>query len=213
MDEQYLREFPPEAVESDADYSGVALRDCELIQSGLGGISLESSLLAKVRASGISIPGFALADTVARDCDFSNAVWEKARLTGSHLATCRLTGWNIVDGLLRNVRLTGCKINLGVFHNVTLIDCQFQGCDLREADFQRARLKNVAFRGCDLRSARFAAASLQEVDFRGSHLAGISFDAGSLAGNTFDPSQLLDVVRILGLVVEEIEDTDHRPRL
>lgn len=206
VDEQRLSELGPDGLEPSGDYANVALRDYELTKCGMGDISLESSLLSKIRAAGIPLRRLRLSEVVLRDCDFANAAWDQARFTAVSLSKCRLTGWIVADSLLRNVEFVGCKIDLAVFHNATLTDCQFHACDLRETDFQAASLKNVTFRRCDLRSVRFAGASLRSVDFRGSHLAGIVLDPHSLAGNVFDPSQLLDVACVLGLEIRALEN-------
>lgn len=201
MDEQRLSPIQPEAVRSGGDYAGVVLRDCCWTGTGLEGISLEDSLLSKVRAPDLRLPNLRWNNVAARDCDFANAIWEKARLAAGVLKKCRLTGWNVSGGTLRNVRFEGCRIDIAVLHGVTLRDCAFNECDLRESDFQGARLRNVEFRNCDLRNARFPAASLTAVDFRGSHLAGVHLPVESLAGNIFDPSQLFDVARLLRIIV------------
>ncbi len=206
MDEHHLSELGPDGLEPGGDYAGVVLRDYELTQRGLDGISLEGSLLSKIRATGIPLARLRLSDAIVRDCDFANAAWARARFTAVSLSKCRLTGWNVADSVFRKVEFVGCKIDLAVFHNAMLTDCQFHACDLRETDFQGATLKNVTFRRCDLRSVRFAAASLRNVDFRGSHLAGIVLDPHSLSSNVFEPSQLLDVAQVLGLEVRDIED-------
>lgn len=205
MNEQDLTELDPTTLESGSDLVRVALRDCQLTPLGLDDVVWEESLLAKVHAPAVPLRNLRLSDVIVRGCDFANGVWERTELTAVGLSKCRLTGWNVAEGVFRRVQWADCKIDLAVFQNATLTDCVFQACDLREVDFQSARLKNVTFRRCDLRSARFAAASLKTVDFRGSHLAGIQVDAASLSGNVFDPAQVLDVVQVFGIVVRELE--------
>lgn len=204
MDDAGFFPLEPGALESGGVYAGVVLRDCELTDRGLEGVSFEGSLLTKVRGAGIELPNLQLSDAEVRGCDFANAVWHKARLNGTKLANSRLTGWNVAEGVLRTVRFTGCKIDLAVFHNAVLSDCLFHDCDLRESDFQAAKLKGVTFRDCDLRGARYPAATLSAVDFRGSHLAGIYLDAESLRDNLFTSTQLPHLAALLGIVVREL---------
>lgn len=208
MDERRLVPLASDALISDRDYVGVVLHECSLPVQTLNGVALEGSLLSRVRGPGVCWSHLRLNDVVLRDCDFSNAAWEKPHGARLELSKCRLTGWNVADGVFRHVQFQGCKINLAFFHGALLTDCRFQNCDLTEADFQGAKLKNVTFRRCDLRCARFAAAALNAVDFRGSHLTGTHLEPDRLRGNVFDPSQMLDLAGVLGLVVKEVEATE-----
>ncbi len=212
MDEQRLLPLAPGELASDRDYVGVSVCDGELTAERLDGVALDGSFLCRVRGQGIAWRDLRASDVVIRDCDLANAVWEKAYGESLTLQKCRLTGWNVADGVFRKMRVVGCQIRLGMFHGAALTDCSFEGCNLCEADFQGARLKDVVFRRCDLRSARFAGAALETVDFRGSHLAGIQLDADRLRGNVFDPSQLPILAGVLGLVVKDVEEDEPRQR-
>lgn len=205
MDESRLTTLAADALRSDSDYVGVRLEEGTAPSAPLVDVALEGSLLVRVRGAGGRWSHLRLSDVVLRDCDWANAIWEKAHGVRVVCSRCRLTGWNLSDGVLRHARFVGCKLDLALFHQATLTDCHFEQCQLVEADFQGARLKNVRFERCDLRGARFAAAALAEVDFRGSHLAGAYLEPNSLRGNIFDPTQLPDLAALLGLVVKEVE--------
>lgn len=205
MDEARLAPLAVEALASDSDYAGVRIEATAPLPNRLADVGLEGSLLARLRGAGVHWSNLRLSEVVLRDCDFANATWEKVHGVLLELSKCRLIGWNVSDGVLRQTRFVGCKLDLAMFHQAQLTDCVFQRCQLTEADFQGARLKNVQFQHCDLRAARFAAAELVAVDFRGSHLAGAYLEADRLRGNTFDPAQLPDLASLLGIRVQDVE--------
>lgn len=212
MDEQHLVPLEVDGLASDRDYVGICVIGGDLVDRRLDAIALEGSLLAKLRAAGITWSNLRLSEVAFRECDLANTVWQKAHAERFEASKCRLTGWNAAGCVLRSARFIGCKIDLAVFHGAALTDCRFENCNLVEGDFQSARLKNVTFRNCDLRNSRFAAAALGAVDFRGSHLAGIQLDADRLRGNVFDPSQLADIAQVLGLIVKEFQADEPNAR-
>jgi uncharacterized protein YjbI with pentapeptide repeats len=207
-----LQTLDPRQFVSGGDFVDVALREAVLDPQPRDGIALENSLLWKVRGPGAALSNLRLSNVDIEDCDFANAAWERLRAAGVRLVKCRLTGWNVADGILRDATFSGSKIDLAVFQRAALHNCIFRRCDLRESDFTAARFKGVRLARCDLRGARLTGVKLAEVDFRGSQLAGAQLDPAALRGAILDPLQLAALADMLGIIVRPDEPEDAGPR-
>lgn len=185
-------------------HEGVALRDCDVSGRSIDEATFEDSSLSNVNGSNGKFSELALIDLVVDECDFANAHWPKAECTRVAIRKSRFTGLNATEARLRNTSFQACKLNVAIFHDVHFNDCVFDKCDLREADFQGAKINKVVFRDCDLRNVRFSGASLRGLDLRGSHIAGLHIDSDKLAGTVVDPSQLIELSTLLGLVVKDV---------
>jgi len=142
------------------------------------------------RFSGTDLSGVELERGGFVDCEFdtcnlanlhaADAALRRVRVSGS-----RMTGFQWINGVLRDVALHDCRLDLSTFRFCTLTDVVFSGCILTRAYFTNA----------DLRRTRF-------VDFS---LAGVQLSHANLAGTRFTRCELVDVggvTSMRGAVVE-----------
>ena len=82
--------------------------------------------------------------------------------------------------------------------------------DLTEAALNDCRLDGVAFEGCTLRSTEFSHTPLRGIDLRQSQLGDLRLTVDDLRGAIVAPSQALDLLPLLGVVVrtQTAEETE-----
>ncbi len=200
-----LASLDANAVRSGETFEQIELRTAQLTGTSVHDVTFEQALLAKSDLRNTQWSGIELIETAFDNCNLANAKWKRCQCNDVLIERSQLTGFAAVESELRQTILFRCKLDLSVLHDLRIIDCRFENCDLREADFQGATLSRVVFRNCDLRNARFPAASLREVDLRGSHLAGLDIGIDALRGTQVEPSQVVDIANLFGLVVEELK--------
>jgi len=112
-------------------------------------------------------------DRAYADIDLSNRVLRGERLHRCAFTRCRMTGFQVPEGVLTDVRFTDCRVDLAAMRFASLERVAFDGCVLRELDLTEARLSDVRFEGCDLRLAEFGGARAARLELRGCDVEGL----------------------------------------
>lgn len=145
-------------------------------------------------------------DMVADRCDLSAVRCAEGSFQRTEFLRTRLTGWDISNGVLKDVLFSECKIDMANLRFAKLRNVKFTDCQLQGADFINATLTHVQFLNCDLGGVTFAQCAMKDVDLRTSNLdiAGWQY----LKGATIDGAQLMlaapQLAQEFGLLVEEI---------
>jgi len=138
-----------------------------------------------------------------QSCDFNNASFAEAVLTGARFEGCKLTGADmakagtmglvLAETLLADARLRGVSLRRAVLVGVDFSGADLGGCDFRDAVFER----------CSLRDAHVTGARFEGADLRGADLGGLKMaDAGKFKGAVVSRRQAADLVAQLGLLVQ-----------
>ena len=123
---------------------------------------------------------------------------------------CKLLGAALPDATLNHVRLERCNGRYLNLSGSRLRQVRFTECDLTEAALNDCRLDGVAFEGCTLRSTEFSHTPLRGIDLRQSQLGDLRLTVDDLWGAIVAPSQALDLLPLLGVVVrtQTAEETE-----
>jgi len=112
-------------------------------------------------------------DRAYADADLSNRVLRREQLHRCTFTRCRMTGFQVPEGTLRDVCFTDCRVDLAAMRFASLERVAFEGCVLRELDLTGARLSDVFFEGCDLRLAELGGARGSRLELRGCEVEGL----------------------------------------
>jgi uncharacterized protein YjbI with pentapeptide repeats len=118
----------------------------------------------------------------------------------AELRTCRLTGAELAEALLRDVTFDDCRLDLVNLRFSKLERVVFRDCRMTECDFEEASLKDVLFERCQLREATFSSAALQRVELRGCDLAGLR-GVDSLRGARMPWNDVLENASLFALAL------------
>ena len=181
--------------------------EIELSQADLSGqsadyVSFEAAIFSHVRMMGCNFPGLGLLDVRLQECDLANAGIYKANLQRVEILASRLVEVKASEVEFQDVVLKGCKAGFALFRQATFKSVRFEDCDLSDADLMGADLSGAVFSGCDLSRCDLSGAKLAGTDFRGSNLESVKVGIEDLRGAIVDPTQALEFVRLLGVVVK-----------
>ena len=188
-------------IESDNLYEHLELSELSLTQQKASHAQIEQSRFKSVDLSETGFKFFQLVDVLIINSNIANAKWREANISRVTFTECRLTGFDVADGILENIEFQNCKLNLANFRFAKLKKVRFENCDLQEADFLGAELKSVDFSRCDLSKTQFANTKMNNVDFRTSTIHGLKAQADNLKGAIISPDQALDLIWLLGVKV------------
>ena len=142
---------------------------------------------------------------------FTNSDQSHAHLTGCpfprvEFLDCKLMGTNLSEATMQHVAFERCKAE---FANFALGRLRFvahsQGV-MRGAVFDECRLEKASFSRCDLTQGEFRGTRLRGLSFADSDIRGIrvgEVDSFELKGLKINALQAVDLVRLLGVEVEE----------
>lgn len=167
---------------------------------------MEEVYFERAQLQEAKMPKIAANDLVVNKCDFSAARFSDGSINRAEFLHTRLTGWDISNGVLKDVLFSECKIDMANFRYAKLKNIKFVDCQLQNADFINSNLINVQFQNCDLSAAVFAQCTIKNVDFRTSNLDIVGWQY--LKGATIDSAQLMaaapQLAQEFGLLVQEI---------
>ena len=174
-------------------------------------LSIEHSILSHVGFNATKLTGLRLVDLRLNDCDLANADWPRVFVNRAELHECRLTGLSAAEGEFRDTVFDTCKADLAGFRFATFKAVRFENCQLAEADFQGADLSGVVFKDCDLSGCEMSGAKLEGADLRGSKIDGLKISPTGIRGAILDPTQAITLIRLLGVVIREVNEDDRTP--
>jgi uncharacterized protein YjbI with pentapeptide repeats len=194
--------LPTERLEDHEHYHALALEQQDLSGQTATRPGFDGVRFTQVNLSATHLREPQILDVRFQHCNFANAEWPNALLQRVEVLDCRLTGFTLVEGKLRDVRFKDCHAELAKFRFMSFNAVRFDHCLLVEADFHHADLSGVVFAGCDLRNAEMSGAKLAGADLRGCLIDGLRVGLAELRGAIVDPAQAIAIVRNFGLTVE-----------
>lgn len=184
--------------------------DARIVGADLVGVRLEHLRLDRCEVhrtvfTTAQLPGLALVDVLATDCELSGAVLHEASLLRVELRNCRLAGVDLSGARLRDVRFVDCKLDGANFRFATAERMELDRGSVVDADFTEATFTSVTFDRCDLDQADFTRASMAGTRLSGSKLDGVR-GVASMRGAIVAPEQVIPLaLSLLGGVGIEIE--------
>lgn len=169
-------------------------------------IWVQSCLFAGCLFPACTLRGSHFTDVTFRNCDLSNADLTGCSFQRVEFLDCKLMGTNLSEATMQHVAFERCKAE---FANFALGRLRFvahgQGV-MRGAVFDECRLEKVAFSRCDLTQGEFRGTRLRGLSFADSDIRGMrvgEVDSFELKGLKINVLQAVDLVRLLGVEVEE----------
>lgn len=194
------------ALESHDEYTESKLAACSLLEVSAKNVLFEESLLQRIMLPGARLPKIMLRDVCLEGCDLSVAFLEKSHLRRVEIFDSRLIGMQMISAEMDDLLFKDCNLEGAVFASAKGKHLHFENCQLQNASFEGAELENIRFSHCDLRNADFHNVKLAHADLRGSSIDGIQIAPEAVRGMTISSSQALQMVGLLGVIVNDDED-------
>lgn len=167
-------------------------------------VLFEQTVCRRVHLDDVALKGSQCLDVRFDACSLLNADWEKMHCQRVEFLSSRLTGLRLVEARLDHTVFHRCQADFALFWSARLQNVRFEACQLHEASFEGVDLSGTIFRNCDLSRADMRGAVLQGVDLRGSTLSGMQIGVNELKGLIVEPQQAVELVALLGVVVEPL---------
>jgi len=186
-----------------AEYYAVSISGGELLKQAASSVTFEQTLLRRVNFTQTRLPKLRLLDVQLDACDLTGAIWEEARLQRVSFNGCRLMGVQLLAARCEDMIFHDCTLESAIFASTNFKAARFENCSLREIVFAEADLTHVVFQHCDLTHADLRGSKLAGADLRGSIINGMQVGVLELKGAIIDPTQAVQVVNLIGVVVRE----------
>jgi len=189
-----------------AVHYGLDVADLDLSDQESANLEIDQSRYTSVNLSGVRLRRGMVRDAIFDRCDLANLRGRETSMLRTRLIGCRMTGFSILAGTIRDVTFSGSRIDLASFSNTRFSTVVFTECRLDQANFGDADLSGVRFINCDLTGAQFSSATLAGTRFNGCDLTGIS-GVTSMRGAIITGSDAFALARIfanaLGIEIED----------
>ncbi|MEG1699813.1 MAG: pentapeptide repeat-containing protein [Alistipes sp.] len=188
------------------DVAGVAFVGARFSEIDRSHLSVQSCSFTSCLFAGGALPKSQFSDVVFRNCDLSNADWRGCSFHRVEFVDCKLMGTNLCEVTWNNVSLVNCKAELANFTSGRMRVVSFDHALMRSAAFDECRFERVEFVHCDLAMAEFHRTRLKNISLADSDIRGIrvgEIDSFELKGLIISQLQALDLVRLLGVEIED----------
>lgn len=166
-------------------------------------ISITNCTFDHVTFRECSFKGAQLTDVRFDHCDLSNVSFDDAGFSRTEFVGCKLLGAGFAGTTLNHTLLQGCNCQYINLSESRLRTCRFEGCDLRFGMLAQCKLQLAVFDRCGLMETDFSHTPLTGIDLRTSQIGGIRINPPDLRGAVIAASQSLDLVPLLGVIIEE----------
>lgn len=194
-------ESPDEQLEGRVLYENFTLNGDSFAGQSVLELRMEQAHFKRVTLGSTMFTAARLNDVRFSNCDLAAAQWHQGQWRRVVVEESRLLGWQGIEGNFQDVHFKGCNLDSAMFRFAKCQRVLFEDCTLKEADFYEADLTNVRFRNCDLRGATLLKATVNGMDMRTCQVEGIALSPDGVNGLIIEPTQAVDVIRTLGVVV------------
>ena len=207
-----VRRTPPD-VADDPDYliagrivDGEPLDDAFVDGGDFSGTTLQQLVVRRSVIQAVSFANTHLRSCRLRDvrfvrCDLSNAVMRGLEASRVEFIDCRLTGMNAIECRMEDVLLERCEARYAQFTDGAARGSEFIDTQLQDADLRSLNLENTKWTRSSLSRADLSGAKLTGADLRGAAIDGIIVNAPDVSGAIVNPTQAMELARLLGLVI------------
>ncbi|NES78699.1 MULTISPECIES: pentapeptide repeat-containing protein [Okeania] len=173
------------AVLTDADFSGIYLKNAKLIDANLSGINLGGACLNNANLTDVNLSNANLigADLAVANLAYANLNHAElgqvdlsgANLSGVDLSSANLSGVNLssanlTDADLSNANLSGANLTHANLSGVILSDADLSNANLTNANLSHAGLNNTNLSHANLCAAQLWCADISDADLTGTFI-------------------------------------------
>ena len=158
--------------------------------------------LTKVTMAAISEKNY-FVDVIFDHCDFSNCQLSESTLRRVVFDHCRMTGADLSRCVLQDVVFLNCALDYSNFAFSSFKSCRFADCICTQSSFSEGKFTAFEIQRCKLDESEFFHSHLNGVDLSTCTIEGIALCGDELKGVIVNPSQAVDLSRVLGIVIKE----------
>ena len=175
-------------------------------------VVLTSALAAQEKLIGLEINDDLWPEEKALGKEFSEcrltkvtmaAISEKNYFVDVIFDHCRMTGADLSRCVLQDVVFLNCALDYSNFAFSSFKSCRFADCICTQSSFSEGKFTAFEIQRCKLDESEFFHSHLNGVDLSTCTIEGIALCGDERKGVIVNPSQAVDLARVLGIVIKE----------
>jgi uncharacterized protein YjbI with pentapeptide repeats len=202
--------LPDHDPEDEARFRGLDYVDLDLTGRVAGSVEFDGCAFKGSDLGDCVLDKGAFVDCRFETCNLANVRASDASLRRVQVSVSRMTGFQWINGVLRDVAFRDCRLDLSTFRFSKLTDVVFTDCNLVRADFTNADLTRARFVNCVVAGAQFSHANLTGTRFTRCELVDID-GVTSMRGAVLEGHNLIALAHTLatglGITLED-DDAD-----
>jgi uncharacterized protein YjbI with pentapeptide repeats len=139
--------LPNHDVEDEATYRSLDMFDLDLTGRVAQSVEFDGCHFKGADLGGSVLDRSGFVDCLLENCNLANVRAGEASLRRVPMSVARMTGFQWINGSLRDVAFQECRLDLSTFRFCKLTDVVFSGCNLTRVDFTNADLPSLS-RSC-----------------------------------------------------------------
>lgn len=142
-------------------------------------------------------------DVIFDHCDLSNCQMSESTLRRVVFDHCRMTGADLSRCVMQDVVFLNCALDYSNFAFSSFKNCRLADCVCTQSSFSEGKFTAFEIQRCKLDESEFFHSRLQGVDLSSCTIEGIALCGDELKGVIVNPSQAVDLARVLGIIIKE----------
>jgi uncharacterized protein YjbI with pentapeptide repeats len=200
--------LPDYDVEDEATYRALDFLDLDLTGREAQSVEFDGCHFKGTDLGETVLDKSGFADCLVENCNLANLRASDASIRRVRISMSRMTGFQVINGGLRDVSFVDCRLDLSTFRFCTLTDVVFSECNLTRVDFTNADLSRARFVDCQLAGAQFSHANVSGTRFTRCELVDID-GVTSMRGAVVEGHNLIALAHTLaaglGITIETPE--------
>jgi uncharacterized protein YjbI with pentapeptide repeats len=188
--------LPDHDPEDEATFQRLAFTVLDLTERTARSVEFDGCRFNGTDLGGSTLDKAAFVDCLVENCNLANLRAREASLRRVRIAVTRMTGFQWIDGGLRDVAFEECRLDLSTFRFSKLTDVVFRNCNMTRVDFTNADLSRARFIDCVLTGAQFPHAQMAGTRFTRCDLSEID-GVTSLRGAVLEGHNLVALAHTL----------------
>jgi len=197
--------LPDHDLDDEGTYRSLDFVDLDLSERRAPSVEFDGCHFTGTGLGGCELDKAAFVDCLFENCNLANLKASDATLRRVRVSVTRLTGFQWINGALRDVAFEGCRLDLSTLRFSQLTDVVFRDCNMTRVDFTNADLGRARFVDCVLAGAQFSHANLSGTRFTRCELVDID-GVTSLRGAVVEEHNLVALAHTLaaglGIVID-----------
>ncbi|WP_455538659.1 pentapeptide repeat-containing protein [Terrisporobacter sp.] len=191
-----------ELIEYDEKIYNKLIENFDILNIEESRVSFESCVFRNVSFENCTFRYIDLLDVVFDKCDLSNIDFSEGSIYRVEFINCKMIGSKIEDANLKDCVFKNILGDYSSFAYSKLNKISFDDSSFISSVFMEVKNKYIKFDGCNFKKTVFSKTYLENIDLSNCEIDGIEIGIPELYKAKVNVSQALELVKLMGLIVE-----------
>ncbi len=191
-----------ELIEEDEKICDKLIENIDIPSIDESRLSFDSCVFKNVNFESCTFRYIDLLDVIFDKCDLSNVDLSEGSIFRVEFTNCKMVGSKIEDANLKNCLFKNILGDYSSFAFSKLNKVNFESSSFYSSIFMEVKNRYMYFDDCNFKKSVFTRTYLEDVDLSNCEIDGIEIGIPELYKTKVNASQGLDLVRLMGLIIE-----------